>query len=95
LRGQEVAAVSARLREKANASIALRVAAVERVAAMLRILSPDATLKRGYTITTDGEGALLRTPESAAAAGKIVTRFASGTIESTPAKPAVRRKKKA
>ena len=87
--------MSARLREKANASLALRVAAVERVAAMLRILSPDATLKRGYTITTDTEGTLLRTPEAAAAAAMIVTRFATGTIESTPAKPPVRRKKKA
>lgn len=86
LRGQEIAALSAYLRERANASLSLRASAVEHVSAMLRLLSPEATLKRGYTITTDGEGAVLRSAETAKAAGKLVTRFPDGNVESTLAK---------
>ena len=86
LRGQEVVAVSARLRERASGSIALRLAAVERISAMLRLLSPDSTLKRGYTITTDRKGNVLRSAEAAKVVGKIVTRFADGSVESAPEK---------
>ena len=93
LYGQEIAAVEARLRERANASLSLRGAAVERVGAMLRLLSPEATLKRGYTITTDSDGAVLRSAEAAKAAGKMITRFADGNVASAAAKPRAQRKK--
>ena len=93
LRGQEIAAIAARLREKAAASISLRSAAVERIGAMLRLLSPEATMKRGYTITTDAGGAVIRSVEAAKAAGKIITRFTDGNVESTIAKPRASRKK--
>ncbi len=94
MRGQEVAAVAARFQEKAATSLALRSARLERVAAMLRILSPDATLRRGYTITTDADGRVIRSAKQALALEKITTRFADGSIESAPAKTKAPRKKK-
>ena len=86
LRGQELAAISVRLEERVTATLARRAAAVERLEAMLRVLSPKSTVQRGYTITTDREGKVLRSAEAALAAGTIVTQFADGTLESTPAK---------
>ncbi len=49
---------------------------------LLRISSPQATLERGYTITTTTAGGLLRTAKEAKEATRIVTRFSDGTLES-------------
>ena len=69
------------------------IADFEVTEAMLRLLSPEATLKRGYTITTDGDGKLLRSAQAAAGAKKLITRFADGNAESAPAKLRAKRKK--
>ena len=53
-----------------------------RVDAMLRILGPDATLARGYSITTDSAGNVIKTVERASAGARIRTRVADGTFES-------------
>ena len=93
LHGQELATMNVQLREKTTAAIALRVAEMERASAMLRLLSPEATLRRGYTITTDSSGGVLRSAETARAAGRMITRFADGNVESAPPKPRAPRKK--
>lgn len=95
LRGQQLSAQSVRLSERAAASLAQRNAVLDRISTMLRLLSPEATLKRGYTLTTDAAGTLIRSAADAANAGKIITRFADGTVESTTAKPKAPRKRKA
>jgi exodeoxyribonuclease VII large subunit len=53
-----------------------------RMEAMLRILGPDATLARGYSITSDVAGNVINTVERASAGVRIHTRVADGTFES-------------
>ncbi len=50
---------------------------------LLRVLGPDATLHRGYSITTDERGTLVRTIASIHPKMKIRTRVRDGEFEST------------
>jgi exodeoxyribonuclease VII large subunit len=52
---------------------------------MLRVLGPDATLRRGYSITTDERGKLIRTINSVRPELKIRTRVSDGEFDSTVA----------
>jgi exodeoxyribonuclease VII large subunit len=45
-------------------------------------LAPERTLERGFTLTRDAHGRLLRRPDQATAGDRIVTRFASGELAS-------------
>ncbi len=54
-----------------------------RVSGLLRVLGPDATLLRGYSITTTADGKLLRTVKAVRPEMKIRTRLADGEFEST------------
>ena len=53
-----------------------------RVEGILRVLGPDATLKRGYSITTDDKGKLIRSKRSVRAKMKIRTRVTDGEFGS-------------
>ncbi len=55
----------------------------EKTAGMLRILGPQATLERGYSITRDAEGAVIRTIAAIAPGMKIKSRVRDGEFEST------------
>lgn len=68
-------ALTTRLREKSLA--------VARCAGMLGALSPNATLARGFTITTDAAGNILRSCESLRTGVPIRTRFADGEVSSS------------
>jgi exodeoxyribonuclease VII large subunit len=57
----------------------------ERTAAMLRILGPEATLERGYSITRDEEGKVIRTVLAVVPQMKIKTRVYDGEFDSTVA----------
>ncbi|GAA0198917.1 exodeoxyribonuclease VII large subunit [Kangiella japonica] len=50
----------------------------------LNDISPLATLDRGYTITRDENGKALRSAKDAKKAGKLITRFIDGDVESKP-----------
>jgi exodeoxyribonuclease VII large subunit len=50
---------------------------------MLRVLGPDATLRRGYSITTDERGKLIRSVAVVRPKMKIRTRVSDGEFEST------------
>jgi len=52
----------------------------------LRIVSPTAILDRGFSITTDKEGNILRSAEQVKKGDPITTRLAEGTIHSTVGK---------
>ena len=54
-----------------------------RVNGLLRVLGPDATLQRGYSITTTTDGKLLRTVKTVRPKMKIRTRLTDGEFEST------------
>ena len=49
---------------------------------ILRVLGPDATLRRGYSITTDDRGKVIRTVVSVRPKMKIRTRVSDGEFGS-------------
>ena len=54
----------------------------ERIEGILRVLGPDATLRRGYSITSDSEGKVIRTVKAVRAKSRVRTRVADGEFES-------------
>jgi exodeoxyribonuclease VII large subunit len=54
----------------------------ERVEGILRVVGPEATLRRGYSITTDAAGKVIRTVAAARPKSKIKTRVSDGEFES-------------
>jgi exodeoxyribonuclease VII large subunit len=54
----------------------------QRVVSVLRVLGPDATLRRGYSITTDAGGKVIQTVAAVRPESKIRTRVADGEFES-------------
>ncbi|HEY0369615.1 MAG TPA: exodeoxyribonuclease VII large subunit [Chthoniobacterales bacterium] len=49
---------------------------------VLRVLGPDATLERGYTITTNADGEIIRSTASVHPGVRLRTRVRDGTIDS-------------
>ncbi len=54
---------------------------------MLRVLGPNATLRRGYSITTDDRGKLIRSVRVVRPRMKIRTRVSDGEFDSTAESP--------
>src|SRR5437764_5465365 len=54
----------------------------QRVEGILRVVGPEATLRRGYSITTDAEGKVIRSVAAARPKSKIKTRVVDGEFES-------------
>jgi exodeoxyribonuclease VII large subunit len=54
----------------------------QRIEGVLRVLGPEATLQRGYSITTDSAGNVIRTIAEVNAGSKIRTRVTDGEFES-------------
>lgn len=54
----------------------------QRIEGILRVVGPEATLHRGYSITTDTSGKLIRSVAAAQPKSKIRTRVADGEFES-------------
>ncbi|HET6407689.1 MAG TPA: exodeoxyribonuclease VII large subunit, partial [Chthoniobacteraceae bacterium] len=55
---------------------------VQRLSDLLRLLSPEATLERGYTITTDAQGVVVKSVSELPGDGRLHTRFRDGSAES-------------
>lgn len=54
----------------------------QKIEGILRVLGPDATLRRGYSITTDERGKLIRSVANVRAKMKIKTRLSDGEFSS-------------
>jgi exodeoxyribonuclease VII large subunit len=54
-----------------------------RVEGILRVLGPDATLRRGYSVTTDEQGKVIKSARAIRARMKIRTRVSDGEFGST------------
>lgn len=50
---------------------------------LLRVLSPEATLSRGYSITTNAQGQIIRSVTETKSRQKLVTRLRDGSVIST------------
>ncbi len=72
-----------RLRELPKHNMELARHRFQRIEGILRVLGPDATLRRGYTITTDARGKLIRSIATVRQKMKIKTRISDGEFEST------------
>ena len=57
-------------------------AAVGRLDAKLGLLNPYAVLKRGYSITTDAQGRVVRAAAEVKAGDRLTTRPSEGAVES-------------
>jgi exodeoxyribonuclease VII large subunit len=82
LRRQEVAACGERLARGFQAAFDRRKQRLARVAEHLRLLSPDGTLRRGYSITMRGDGSVLTSAEEVSAGERLTTRLADGEVAS-------------
>ena len=54
----------------------------ERAEKILAVLGPDATLRRGYSVTMDATGNLVRSVTQVKRGDRIQTRVTDGAIES-------------
>jgi exodeoxyribonuclease VII large subunit len=72
-----------RLRRAMNERLTSRRNRLQQLGRSLDTVSPLQTLARGYSITTDKEGALLRDSAGLHPGERITTRLASGQIHST------------
>ena len=74
------------LQKRMSASLARTVETARqrftKVEAMLRILGPDATLARGYSITTDAQGEVITAAAAVTRGARVRTRLADGSFES-------------
>jgi exodeoxyribonuclease VII large subunit len=70
------------LQRHARACIDAERRRVNEAAGMLRLLGPQATLDRGFSITLDAEGHILRKVAEAKSRSTIRTRLADGTFDS-------------
>ncbi len=68
------------LPERTLAAVSQRL---RRAEGLLRVLGPDATLRRGYSITTSETGQLIRSLAEVIPTQKLRTRLADGEFEST------------
>ncbi len=50
---------------------------------LLRVLGPQATLTRGYSVTTDADGKVIRSVADVRAGQTVITRLADGSLRST------------
>jgi len=72
-----------RLRELPEHNLELARHRFDRIAGILRVLGPEATLRRGYSITRNERGELIRTVHVVRSKMKIRTRVSDGEFEST------------
>ena len=82
LRRLAVDAQRRKLEAAARAAFTRKASRLAQVAGVLRVLSPDATLARGYTITFDSAGSIVRGKDAVRSGDQIRTRLADGEIDS-------------
>ncbi|HWB61493.1 MAG TPA: exodeoxyribonuclease VII large subunit, partial [Chthoniobacteraceae bacterium] len=82
LKRQQIEVLAARMNERVAAQLQLRLHQLRRAESLLAVLAPEATLRRGYTITTDAEGKVIRSAKAVRKGTKIHTRFSDGNAVS-------------
>ena len=80
--GARLDSVSARLPRAAKYDFERRCASVDKAAVRLDLLSPYSVLDRGYSLTTDESGVVMREIGALETGRHIFTRLKDGTVES-------------
>ena len=75
------------LNRRADSQLQHEKSTLARNAAVLRALNPAAALARGYTITMDENGQILRSAKDAIKSKELTTRFHDGEVKSQVLKP--------
>jgi exodeoxyribonuclease VII large subunit len=70
------------LNRRADSQLQHEKSTLARNAAVLRALNPSAALARGYTITMDENGQILRSAKDAMRSKELTTRFHDGEVKS-------------
>ena len=81
LRERSISSVYA-IHERLGFIIKTKRQAVESLVRTITAISPEETLRRGYSITWQEDGTLLRTPAQAVAGSALTTQLAEGTVHS-------------
>lgn len=81
-RSRELAHLETRLAPAARGPLAAQRRELAHAEARLRLLDPRRVLERGFSLTRDASGRLLRSPAGLAPGDRIHTTLAAGTIES-------------
>ncbi len=82
IRSRELAALSERLVRSVKSACSDSQQRLQRAGNLLRVLGPQGTLDRGYSITTNANGEIVRSVADVASKMKIVTRLHDGSVES-------------
>jgi len=85
----ELASLEARLRWTVGSRLESHKNRVIELAGFLRLLGPKQTLERGYSITLDSNGAVIRSVHALKAGDRIQTKLADGDLNSIVAEPKV------
>jgi exodeoxyribonuclease VII large subunit len=78
VRRQSLTEMSRRLRESTRQGMDQASQRWERAAGLLRVLGPEATLERGYSITRDASGKVIRRVAEAKPRTQVTTRVRDG-----------------
>jgi len=78
---------AARILDFARGALRLAAARLEGGAGRVRLLDPQRTLERGYSLTRDASGKLLRAAAAAAAGERLATQLADGVVHSIVEEP--------
>jgi exodeoxyribonuclease VII large subunit len=82
MRRQMIASLEQQLARCFTTGFDRRRQQLQRFADHLRLLSPDDTLKRGYSITTHADGRLVRSRAEVKSGEKVLTRLSDGSFPS-------------
>jgi exodeoxyribonuclease VII large subunit len=83
LRRETLANTAAQLAQRFAHAFQRRRERLERLGGHLRLLSPEATLQRGYSITTAADGALVTAPAQLRPGDRIKTQTTGGSFAAT------------
>ena len=99
LHRQKISSIAGALTERFQQRLRRAKDRLARAGDMLRLLSPEQTLARGYTITMTADGKVIRSVAEATSGSELHTRLRDGAVislvsGSVPEKPATEKKRK-
>ena len=89
LHRQKISSVANALTDRFQQRLRREKDRLTRIGDMLRLLSPEQTIARGYTITTAADGAVVRSAADAKSGSELHTRFRDGKVISVVSSGAV------
>jgi exodeoxyribonuclease VII large subunit len=75
--------VESRLARAMNRYLETRADRIDALDRQLELVGPQKVLERGYTLTTDAKGRLVRSVTAVTTGDQLTTRFADGKVDST------------